>query len=95
MTPASPPLIDNLVHSLPGARVIETHISWVILAGEFAYKLKKPVNLGFLDFSTLERRHFFCGEELRLNRRLAPDIYLEVVPVAGSVAHPELPWNGP
>jgi aminoglycoside phosphotransferase family enzyme/predicted kinase len=72
--------------------VLETHISWVLLAGDYAYKIKKAVNLGFLDFSTLEKRRFYCGEELRLNRRLAPDLYLEVVPVAGSADHPA--WNG-
>jgi hypothetical protein len=72
---------------------LETHISWVLLAGDYAYKIKKAVDLGFLDFSTLEKRRFYCAEELRLNRRLAPDLYLEVVPIAGSNAHPVL--NGP
>ena len=62
-------------------RVIETHISWIFLTGSYAYKLKKPVNLGFLDFSTLERRKRFCFEELRLNRRLCPDIYIDVLQV--------------
>lgn len=57
----------------------ETHISWVFLAGEFAYKVKKPLHLPFLDYSTLERRHEMCREEVRLNRRLAPDYYLGVV----------------
>ena len=64
--------------------VIETHISWIFLTGQFAYKLKKPVNLGFLDFSTLERRKHFCHEELRLNQRLCPDLYLDVLPVTSS-----------
>lgn len=59
----------------------ETHISLAFLAGDFVYKVKKPVDFGFLDFSTLERRKFFCEEEVRLNRRLAPDVYLGVVPV--------------
>jgi aminoglycoside phosphotransferase family enzyme/predicted kinase len=76
-------------------RLVETHISWVILTGDFAYKLKKPVNLGFLDFSTLERRRFFCEEELRLNRRLAPQLYLEAVPVTGSAEAPRLGGAGP
>jgi aminoglycoside phosphotransferase family enzyme/predicted kinase len=58
--------------------VRETHISWVFLAGDRAYKLKKPVVLDFLDYSTLERRHWMCREEVRLNRRLAPDLYLGV-----------------
>ncbi|MGZ5265622.1 MAG: bifunctional aminoglycoside phosphotransferase/ATP-binding protein [Caldimonas sp.] len=62
-------------------RLIETHISWVLLAGTFAYKLKKPVRLPFLDFTTLAARRHFCAEELRLNRRLAPDLYLDLVEV--------------
>jgi aminoglycoside phosphotransferase family enzyme/predicted kinase len=66
-------------HPVGRVELIETHISWVILAGDYAYKLKKPVDLGFLDFSTLERRAHFCAEELRINRRLAPDLYLDVV----------------
>jgi hypothetical protein len=61
--------------------VVETHISWVLLAGDYAYKIKKPVRLAFLDFSTLAARRRFCEEELRLNRRTAPDLYLEVVPI--------------
>lgn len=69
----------------PGAvehvEVRQTHISVVFLAGKYAYKVKKPVNLGFLDFSTLEKRHHFCKEEVRLNRRLAPTVYLGVVPI--------------
>jgi aminoglycoside phosphotransferase family enzyme/predicted kinase len=70
----------------PSVEVCQTHISVVFLAGEFAYKLKKPVKLSFLDFSTLELRRHFCEEEVRLNRRLAADVYLGVVPVtrAGS-----------
>ena len=62
-------------------QVVETHISWVFLAGPFAYKVKKPVNFGFVDYSTLTQRRHFCEEEVRLNRRLAPDVYLDVVPV--------------
>lgn len=73
-------------------RLIETHISWVILAGQFAYKIKKSINLGFLDFSTLEKRRFYCNEELRLNKRLAPSIYLAVVPITGTVECPQ--WAG-
>lgn len=80
-------LIDSLSH--PGAypftveavEVHQTHISVVFLAGPFAYKVKKPVNLGFLDFSSLEKRRHFCDEEVRLNRRLAAPIYLGVVPI--------------
>ena len=66
----------------PPPRLIETHISWVILTGQHAYKLKKPLDLGFLDFSSLDKRRACCEAEIRLNRRLAPDIYLGVVPVA-------------
>ena len=73
-----------------GVELVETHISWVLLAGAHAYKVKKPVNLGFLDFSTLERRRFFCEEEVRLNRRLAAELYLGVVPITGSVDAPRI-----
>lgn len=62
-------------------RFLQTHVSLLFLTDQFVYKIKKPVNLGFLDFSTLERRFFYCHEELRLNRRLAPEVYLEVAPV--------------
>jgi len=61
--------------------VIRTHISWVFIASPFVFKVKKPVNLGFLDFSTLEKRHYFCQREIELNRRLCPEIYLDAVPV--------------
>ncbi|TNE56619.1 MAG: hypothetical protein EP344_12160 [Bacteroidetes bacterium] len=64
------------------ATCVETHISWVILTPDFAFKIKKPVSFGFLDFSSLEKRRFFCTEEVRLNRRLAPDLYLGVLPIA-------------
>ncbi|MBK9387169.1 MAG: hypothetical protein IPN34_20330 [Planctomycetes bacterium] len=61
--------------------LLETHISWVFLAGERVYKVKKPVDLGFLDFTAQERRRFFCAEELRLNARLAPGVYLGVATI--------------
>ena len=61
--------------------MVETHISFIVLTGDFAYKIKKPVDLGFLDFSTLEKRKYYCEQELILNRRTAPDIYLDVVAV--------------
>ena len=67
---------------------IETHISTVLLAGDYAYKFKKPVNLGFLDFTTLELRRHYCEEELRLNRRLAPRLYLDIVAIVGTVDRP-------
>jgi hypothetical protein len=74
--------------------IIETHISWVLLTGQYAYKIKKPVNFGFLDFSTLEKRRFCCNEELRLNRRLAAELYLDVVPITGTPDRPELGGTG-
>jgi aminoglycoside phosphotransferase family enzyme len=61
-------------HPVDRVEVIETHISWVFLAGERVYKVKKPVDLGFLNFTTLERRRYFCGEEVRLNRRLTEGV---------------------
>lgn len=75
--------------------LIETHISWVLLAGEHAYKLKKPVRFGFLDFSTPALRRRFCAEEVRLNRRLAPALYLGVVPVHAGRGGPSLHGRGP
>ena len=74
---------------------IETHISDVFLSGRHAYKIKKPVALGFLDFTTLAARHAFCLGELRLNRRLAPALYLDVVPITGTPARPEIGGAGP
>src|SRR5581483_11832177 len=73
--------------------VLQTHISVVFRAGPWVYKVKKPVNLGFLDFSTLEKRHHFCQEEVRLNRRLAPTVYRGVVPVTR--VEGGLRFNGP
>ena len=63
---------------------VETHISYVLFDRGYAYKIKKAVRFPFLDFTTLAAREFFCREELRLNRRLAPSIYLDVVPIAGT-----------
>src|SRR5260370_19295647 len=68
-------------HPVGHVEVCHTHISVVFLAGSYAYKIKKPVNLGFLDFTTLAQRRHFCDEEARLNRRLAADVYQGVVPV--------------
>ena len=88
------PLLESLKnpacysHAIGSVHVVETHISWVVLTGEFAYKIKKPVHLSFLDFSILEKRQWFCEEEVRLNRRLEPDIYLGVVPITGSPSAP-------
>lgn len=76
-------LIDQLMRAATAEDVelIETHISWVLLRGDFVYKIKKPVYLGFLDFRDLDRRRFYCEEEIRLNKPFAPDIYLDVVPL--------------
>jgi uncharacterized protein len=68
-------------HRPTEVRAIQTHISWVFIASPFVFKVKKPVNLGFLDFSTLEKRHYFCQREIELNRRLCPAIYLDAVPI--------------
>jgi uncharacterized protein len=70
-----------LASAVAEIEIRQTHISVVFLAGPFAYKVKKPVDFGFLDFSTLAKRRHFCDEEVRLNRRLAPDVYLGVVPI--------------
>jgi uncharacterized protein len=81
--------------SCTGVRLVETHISYVLLTGRYAYKIKKAVKLPFLDFTTLPARHFYCLRELELNRRLAPSIYLEVVAIAGTVDAPSIGGDGP
>ena len=96
-----PPLIQSLLrpetwnHPTSEICLLETHISWIILTGPFAYKIKKPVDFGFLDFTTLEKRRFYCREELRLNRRLAEELYMDVVTFRGDDSHPTLGGNGP
>ena len=90
----APTLIDRLQQQ-HHARVIETHISWVLLDGADAWKLKKPLKLPFLDASTLERRRELCEEELRLNRRMAASLYLEVTPITGTPDAPALGGSGP
>lgn len=72
---------DFYPHRPQKVEAVQTHISYVFIAGDYVYKVKKPVNFGFLDFTTLEKRKFYCEEELRLNRRLAPSIYLDVAPI--------------
>lgn len=72
--------------------LVQTHISWVLLAGDFAYKIKKPLKLAFLDFSTLAQRQQCCADELRLNRRFAPDLYLDVVGIFNTAQDPR--WHG-
>ena len=82
-----PPHIQGMLspnaYDHPAGRIElrQTHISYVVFAGDLVYKVKKPLDLGFLDFSTLEKRRHFCEEEVRLNRRLCADTYLAVVPV--------------
>ncbi|HEY9182029.1 MAG TPA: AAA family ATPase, partial [Gammaproteobacteria bacterium] len=94
--PGRPALVAALLdprcydHPVEAVRVVETHISWVFLTGRYAYKVKKPLKLPFLDFSTLRLRHRFCREELRLNRRVAPEIYLDVVPIGGPPTSPRV-----
>lgn len=73
---------------------LQTHISHVLLAGTFAYKIKKPVDFGFLDFSSLAKRRHCCEEELRLNSRLADNLYLDVVPITGSLEAPHFGGDG-
>ena len=93
-----PPLIQALLQPqrYPGAvlqvELVQTHISWVLLAGEFAYKFKKPLKLPFLDFSTLAQRQVCCTDELRLNRRFAPDLYVDVVGIFNTPHDPQ--WVG-
>ena len=81
-------------HPVKNISIIETHISWVILTGYFAYKILKPVNLGFVDFSTLEKRCYYCNEGFRLNKRIAAALYLQVVPIKGTPEHPRLSGGG-
>lgn len=104
-TSTGTPALDRLVaalgdparypHAVEHVELLQTHISCVLLAGDYAYKIKKPVNLGFLDFSTLAARRRYCEEELRLNRRTAPALYLDVIAIAGSETAPLLGGAGP
>ena len=82
-------------HAVKSVELLQTHISCILLAGDYAYKIKKPLNLGFLDFSTLGARRHYCEEELRLNRRTAPGLYLDVIPISGSESAPLLAGGGP
>jgi uncharacterized protein len=75
-------------------QVIETHISYVVLLGDFAYKIKKVIDLKFLNFTTLRARRFYCDEEVRLNRRFAPDLYLGVVSITGTLDLPRIGGDG-
>ena len=98
--PAPPPFIQALCgpsldgKPTSGIRLVETHISWIILTGQYAYKIKKPVDFGFLNFSTLALRQRFCHEEIRLNRRLAPLLYEGVVPITQESEQVEFNGSG-
>ena len=95
-----PPLIRALFnpacydHVIGPVQLIETHISWVLLTGEYAYKIKKPLDLGFLNFSTLALRQHVCADEVRLNRRLAAEIYLGVIAITGTTDSPQINGTG-
>lgn len=87
-------LVQNWLATLrkaePASSLIETHISWILLSGDYAYKIKKALHPDFLDYSDLGMRRFYCREEIRLNRRTAPDIYLDVVQIGGKPYEPSL-----
>lgn len=100
-----PPLISALLEpgcyaeSVSRVDLMETHASWVLLAGDYVYKIKKPITLPFLDYGTLEQRRLCCEAELRLNRRFAPELYLDLIAIVGTNANPQLvqvgaPRNG-
>ena len=97
MNPLVQALLDPAAYDHPvvAVELIETHISWIFLTGRFAYKLKKPVNLGFVDFSTPELRRRCCEEEVRLNRRLAADLYLGLRDLHGPPERAHLGGEGP
>ncbi|HEY5806912.1 MAG TPA: AAA family ATPase, partial [Povalibacter sp.] len=90
------PLISALLdpscypHAVQKVELIQTHLSWVLLAGEYAYKIRRPVRFDFVDMTTLERRRQDCLDELRLNQRFAPHLYVDVVSIGGTVAQPML-----
>jgi aminoglycoside phosphotransferase family enzyme/predicted kinase len=96
MSDALPSLITALLdpsaypHTAGRVQLVETHASWLLLAGDFAYKIKKPVTLPFLDYGTLAKRETCCRAELVLNHRLAPELYLDVVPIGGKAERPRI-----
>ena len=99
--PADPPWLASLSHPaayphpVQSIERLETHLSWVFLTGEWAYKLKKPLRFPFVDFSTLEKRHAACMEELRLNQRTAPAIYDRILPLVQTNVGPRFGASGP
>ena len=100
MLQQQPQAFPHPVDPMEPVECVETHISWVLLAGDFAYKFKKPLQLDFLDFSTRALRHAACEEELRINRRTAPGLYLGVVGLVSDAAKDAsatlrvVPWQG-
>ncbi len=94
-------LVHSLLESLRSndeeapCNSVETHISTVLICADRVYKIKKPVDFGFLDFTSLEARHFYCNEEIRLNRRLAPEVYLDTIAITGTPEQPQLGGTGP
>jgi aminoglycoside phosphotransferase family enzyme len=81
-------------HSPEKVELVQTQMSFLFLTGDYAYKIKKPVDLGYLDYTTLNKRRFFCQQEVELNRRLCPEIYLEVVPIVSSQGQIRLGGEG-
>jgi aminoglycoside phosphotransferase family enzyme len=90
-------MLDSYVypHACGPIETIETHMSWVFLTGDYAYKVKKPVHFDFVDFSTLELREFFCAQEMECNRRFAPELYIGVVPITRDSSTGHLCVDGP
>jgi len=86
-------MIDDLLNPahLPDetetVSLVQTHISMVLIADRFVYKIKKPVDFGFLDFTTLDKRQYYCNQEVKLNRRLSQNVYLGVVPIRHDGKH--------
>lgn len=82
-------------HPVTQFRIMQTHLSWVLLTGPFAYKIKKNVSFGFNDFTTLEKRKYYCDLECTLNKRLAPQLYVDVLPITGTHHAPLFSAEGP
>lgn len=85
---------ETYPHHPQKVELVQTQMSFLFLTGDYAYKVKKPVDLGYLDYTTLEKRRFFCRQEIELNRRLCPDAYLEVVPVVSRQGQIHLDGEG-
>jgi hypothetical protein len=85
---------ETYAHHPQKVELVQTQMSFLFLTGDYVYKVKKPVDLGYLDYTTLEKRHFFCRQEIELNRRLCPDTYLEVVPIISSQGQISLGGEG-